>query len=63
MMSRLIFRTIASIWPSGLIGINQPQVVYLHHASDVHEAVGTACRSTTGPPLKRLLSFAVASSS
>ena len=48
----------------------QPQVVYLHHAGDVnvdhrrlHEAVVTACRPTPGHPVRRLLSFEVASSS
>ena len=47
----------------------QPQVVYVHHAGDVnvdhrrlHEAVVTACRPTPGHPVKRLLSFEVASS-
>ena len=45
-----------------------PQVVYVHHAGDVnvdhrrlHEAVVTACRPTPGSPVKRLLSFEVAS--
>ena len=48
----------------------QPQVVYTHHAGDVnvdhrllHEAVVTACRPTPGQPVRRLLSFEVASSS
>jgi LmbE family N-acetylglucosaminyl deacetylase len=48
----------------------QPQVVYVHHAGDVnvdhrrlHEAVVTACRPTPGHPVRRLLSFEVASSS
>ena len=48
---------------------HQPQVVYVHHASDVnidhrclHEAVVTACRPTPGQPVRRLLSFEVASS-
>ena len=48
---------------------HQPQVVYVHHAGDVnidhrrlHEAVVTACRPTPGQPVKRLLSFEVASS-
>lgn len=47
----------------------QPQVVYLHHAGDVnidhrrlHEAVVTACRPTPGQPVRRLLSYEVASS-
>ena len=47
----------------------QPQVVYLHHAGDVnvdhrrlHEAVVTACRPIPGQPVRRLLSFEVASS-
>jgi LmbE family N-acetylglucosaminyl deacetylase len=47
----------------------QPQVVYVHHAGDVnidhrrlHEAVITACRPTPGQPVRRLLSFEVASS-
>jgi N-acetylglucosamine malate deacetylase 1 len=47
----------------------QPQVVYVHHAGDVnvdhrrlHEAVVTACRPTPGHPVRRLLSFEVASS-
>jgi LmbE family N-acetylglucosaminyl deacetylase len=49
---------------------HQPQVVYVHHAGDVnvdhrrlHEAVVTACRPTPGQPVRRLLSFEVASSS
>lgn len=49
---------------------HQPQVVYVHHAGDVnvdhrrlHEAVVTACRPTPGHPVRRLLSFEVASSS
>jgi len=48
----------------------QSQVVYVHHAGDVnvdhrrlHEAVVTACRPTPGHPVRRLLSFEVASSS
>ena len=48
---------------------HQPQVVYVHHAGDVnidhrrlHEAVVTACRPMPGQPVKRLLSFEVASS-
>ena len=48
---------------------HQPQVVYIHHAGDLnvdhrrlHEAVVTACRPTPGHPVKRLLSFEVASS-
>ena len=48
---------------------HQPQLVYVHHAGDVnvdhrrlHEAVVTACRPTPGHPVKRLLSFEVASS-
>ena len=48
---------------------HQPQVVYVHHAGDVnvdhrrlHEAVVTACRPTPGQPVRRLLSFEVASS-
>lgn len=51
------------------IDLHQPQVVYVHHAGDVnvdhrrlHEAVVTACRPTPGHPVKRLLSFEVASS-
>ena len=47
----------------------QPQVVYVHHVGDVnvdhrrlHEAVVTACRPTPGHPVRRLLSFEVASS-
>jgi len=51
------------------IGRHQPQVVYVHHAGDVnvdhrrlHEAVVTACRPTPGQPVRRLLSFEVASS-
>ena len=47
----------------------QPQVVYLHHAGDVnidhrrlHEAVVTACRPAPGQPVRRLLSYEVASS-
>jgi LmbE family N-acetylglucosaminyl deacetylase len=48
---------------------HQPQVVYVHHAGDVnidhrrlHEAVVTACRPMPGQPVRRLLSFEVASS-
>jgi LmbE family N-acetylglucosaminyl deacetylase len=48
---------------------HQPQIVYTHHAGDVnidhrrlHEAVVTACRPTPSHPVKRLLSFEVASS-
>ena len=51
------------------IAYHQPQVVYLHHTGDVnidhrrlHEAVVTACRPTPSHPVKRLLSFEVASS-
>lgn len=51
------------------IASHQPQVVYVHHAGDVnvdhrrlHEAVITACRPTPGQPVRRLLSFEVASS-
>lgn len=51
------------------IALHQPQVVYVHHAGDVnvdhrrlHEAVVTACRPTPGQPVRRLLSFEVASS-
>lgn len=51
------------------IGLQQPQVVYVHHAGDVnvdhrrlHEAVVTACRPTPGHPVRQLLSFEVASS-
>ena len=47
----------------------RPQVVYLHHCGDVnvdhrrlHEAVVTACRPTPMQPIRRLLSFEVASS-
>jgi len=49
---------------------HQPHVVYVHHAGDVnvdhrrlHEAVVTACRPTPCHPVRRLLSFEVASSS
>lgn len=49
---------------------HQPQVVYVHHSGDVnvdhrrlHEAVVTACRPTPGHPVRRLLSFELASSS
>jgi len=52
------------------IARHQPQVVYVHHAGDVnvdhrrlHEAVVTACRPMPGQPVRRLLSFEVASSS
>ena len=52
------------------IARHQPEVVYVHHAGDVnvdhrrlHEAVVTACRPTPGHPVRRLLSFEVASSS
>ena len=48
---------------------HQPQVVYVHHAGDVnvdhrrlHEAVVTACRPSPGHPVRRLLSYEVASS-
>ena len=51
------------------IARHQPEVVYVHHAGDVnidhrrlHEAVVTACRPTPGQPVRRLLSFEVASS-
>ena len=51
------------------IARHQPQVVYVHHVGDVnidhrrlHEAVVTACRPTPGQPVRRLLSFEVASS-
>jgi LmbE family N-acetylglucosaminyl deacetylase len=51
------------------IAHHQPQVVYVHHAGDVnidhrrlHEAVVTACRPTPGQPVRRLLSYEVASS-
>ena len=51
------------------IARHQPQVVYVHHSGDVnidhrrlHEAVVTACRPTPGQPVRRLLSFEVASS-
>jgi LmbE family N-acetylglucosaminyl deacetylase len=51
------------------IALYQPQVVYVHHAGDVnidhrclHEAVVTACRPTPGQPVRRLLSYEVASS-
>ena len=51
------------------ISRHQPQVVCVHHAGDVnidhrrlHEAVVTACRPTPGQPVRRLLSFEVASS-
>jgi len=53
----------------GRIARHQPQVVYVHHSGDVnidhrrlHEAVVTACRPTPGQPVRRLLSFEVASS-
>ena len=53
----------------GYINYYQPHVVYLHHAGDVnvdhrrlHEAVVTACRPIPGHPVRRLLSFEVASS-
>lgn len=48
---------------------HRPQIVYVHHAGDVnvdhrrlHEAVVTACRPVPGHPVRRLLSFEVASS-
>jgi len=48
---------------------HQPKVVYVHHAGDVnvdhrrlHEAMVTACRPMPGQPVRRLLSFEVASS-
>ena len=51
------------------IARDQPQVVYVHHAGDVnvdhrrlHEAVVTACRPIPGQPVRRLLSYEVASS-
>jgi LmbE family N-acetylglucosaminyl deacetylase len=51
------------------IARHQPQVVYVHHAGDLnidhrrlHEAVVTACRPTPGQPVRRLLSYEVASS-
>ena len=53
----------------GHIAHHMPQVVYVHHAGDVnvdhrrlHEAVVTACRPMPGQPVRRLLSFEVASS-
>ena len=52
------------------INQHQPQVIYVHHAGDVnvdhrrlHEAVITACRPTPGQPVRRILSYEVASSS
>ena len=52
------------------INYHQPQVIYVHHAGDVnvdhrrlHEAVITACRPTPGQPVRRMLSYEVASSS
>lgn len=51
------------------IARHQPEVVYVHHAGDVnvdhrrlHEAVVTACRPSPHHPVRRLLSFEVASS-
>lgn len=51
------------------IQLHRPHVVYVHHAGDVnvdhrrlHEAVVTACRPTPGHPVRRVLSFEVASS-
>jgi LmbE family N-acetylglucosaminyl deacetylase len=51
------------------IARHQPQVVYVHHSGDVnidhrrlHEAVVTACRPTPSQPVRRLLSYEVASS-
>jgi LmbE family N-acetylglucosaminyl deacetylase len=51
------------------IARHQPQLVYVHHAGDLnvdhrrlHEAVVTACRPTPGQPVRRLLSYEVASS-
>lgn len=51
------------------IAAARPEVVYTHHAGDLNidhriacEAVVTACRPTPGSPVKRLLSFEVASS-
>ena len=51
------------------IALHEPQVVYVHHAGDVnidhrrlHEAVVTACRPTPGQPVRRLLSYEIASS-
>jgi LmbE family N-acetylglucosaminyl deacetylase len=48
---------------------HQPKLVYVHHAGDVnvdhrrlHEAVVTACRPMPGQPVRRLLSYEVASS-
>jgi LmbE family N-acetylglucosaminyl deacetylase len=48
---------------------HKPGCVYVHHVGDVnvdhrrlHEAVVTACRPTPSHPVKRLLSFEVASS-
>lgn len=47
----------------------QPSTVYVHHSGDVnvdhrrlHEAVVTACRPIPGHPVRRLLSYEVASS-
>lgn len=54
----------------GRIDFHQPQVIYVHHVGDVnvdhrrlHEAVITACRPTPGQPVRRMLSYEVASSS
>ena len=52
------------------INCHKPEVIYVHHAGDVnvdhrrlHEAVITACRPTPGQPIRRMLSYEVASSS
>ena len=49
---------------------HKPHIIYVHHAGDVnidhrrlHEAVVTACRPIPGQPVRRLLSYEVASSS
>ena len=51
------------------IAEQQPDTVFVHHIGDVnidhrrvHEAVVTACRPMPGHPVKRLLSYEVASS-
>lgn len=48
---------------------HRPEIIYVHHAGDVnvdhrrlHEAVVTACRPTPCHPVRRLLSYEVASS-
>lgn len=53
-----------------LVAEHRPRTVFTHHAGDLnidhcrtHEAVAAACRPQAGHPVRRILSFEVASSS